>query len=398
VLALIVLASIGLAKIASIERPISDLYMRRYCGGRFRITTELLTFSLAVTRVIVQLQRSEWAVHGADLAADLMKRSGMAGFAIALFTLIGAAMPAGAEIFPSRPVTMMVGFPPGGPTDTLARIVADAMQGPLGQPVVVETLSGASGTIATGRVVHARPDGYTIGIGQWSSHVASPAIYPLDYDILRDLQPISLLAASPLWIIGKEALPPNTVPELIAWMKARPEPTSFGTVGTGSAAHLCGLYFAQKTGSHLQYVPYRGAAPAMQDVIGGQIDLSCLEASSGLAYVQAAKFKAFAVFSEQRWPKSPETPTMIESGIPGATIKFWHALWTTKGTPKESVDRLHAAVMGALATPAVQQRLETIGQVMFPRDQQGPAALAAYHRAEIDKWWPIIKAAGIKAD
>ena len=231
------------------------------------------------------------------MAANLMKRNGIAGFAIALSVLIAAATPAAAEIFPTRPVTMMVGFPPGGPTDTLARIVADAMQGPLGQPVVVETLSGASGTIATGRVAHARPDGYTIGIGQWSSHVASPAIYPLDYDIVRDLQPISLLAASPLWMIGKEALPPKTMPELIAWMKARSEPTSFGTVGTGSAAHLCGLYFAQKTGLHLQYVPYRGAAPAMQDLIGGQIDLSCLEASSGLAYVQAAKFKAFAVFS-----------------------------------------------------------------------------------------------------
>ena len=237
----------------------------------------------------------------------------MAGFAIALSVLIAAVTPAAAEIFPSRPVTLMVGFPPGGPTDTLARIIADAMQGPLGQPVVVETLSGASGTIATGRVVHARPDGYTIGIGQWSSHVASPAIYPLDYNILRDLQPISLLSASPLWIIGKEALPLKTMPELIAWMKARSEPTSFGTVGTGSAAHLCGVYFAQKTGVRLQYVPYRGGGPAMQDLIGGQIDLSCLEASSGLAYVQAAKFKAFAVFSEHRWPKSPETPTMIES-------------------------------------------------------------------------------------
>src|SRR5690242_17297493 len=327
-----------------------------------------------------------------------MRRNGIAGFAGALFALVATAAPAPAEIFPSRPVTMMVGFPPGGPTDTLARIVADAMQGPLGQPVVVETLSGASGTIATGRVVHARPDGYTIGIGQWSSHVASPAIYPLDYDVLRDLQPISLLSASPLWMIGKQALPPKTMPELIAWMKARPEPTSFGNVGTGSAAHLCGLYFAQKAGVNLQYVPYRGAAPAMQDLIGGQIDLSCLEASSGLAYVEAGKFKAYAVMGDQRWPKSPDTPTMIESGISGAVVNFWHALWTTRGTPKDAVDRLDAAAMSALANPAVRQRLETLGQVIFPRDQQGPAALAAYQKAEIDKWWPIIKAAGIKAE
>jgi tripartite-type tricarboxylate transporter receptor subunit TctC len=331
--------------------------------------------------------------------AVTMKRRMMAGMGLAgaLLAVLAGTGPAAAEVFPSRPVTMLVGFPPGGPTDPLARIIADAMQGPLGQPVVVETLSGSSGTIATGRVVHARPDGYTIGIGNWTSHVASPAIYPLDYDILRDLQPISLLSTSPLWIVGKEALPPNTMPELIAWMKARSEPTTFATVGAGSAAHLCGVYFAQKTGLRLQYVPYRGGGPAMQDLIGGQIDLSCLEASSGLAYVQAGKFKAYGVLSEQRWPKSPETPTLIESGIAGATINFWHALWTTRGTPKEAVDRLTAAAESALANPAVQQRLETIGQLIFPRDQQGPAALAVYQKAEIDKWWPIIKAAGIKA-
>ena len=212
---------------------------------------------------------------------------------------------------------MMVGFPPGGPTDTLARILAEAMQPSLGQTIVVETVSGASGTIATGRVVHANPDGYTIGLGNWGSHVGAPALYPLDYDVLKDLQPISLLEASPLWILGKSALPPKTASELITWLKARSEPTTFGTVGAGSAAHLCGLYFQQKTGAKFQYVPYRGAAPAMQDLIGGQIELSCLEASATLPNVQAGKFKAFAVMSEQRWPKSPNTPTMIESGRAG---------------------------------------------------------------------------------
>jgi tripartite-type tricarboxylate transporter receptor subunit TctC len=334
-----------------------------------------------------------------DLMA-VMKRRTMAGMRLAgaLLAVLTSVAVVAAETYPTRPVMMYVGFPPGGPTDTLARILADAMQGPVGQPVVVETLSGAGGTMATGRVAHARPDGYTIGIGQWSSHVAAPAIYPIDYDILRDLQPIALLAASPLWIVGKQALPPKTVTELIAWMKARPEPTTFGIVGTGSAAHLCGVYFAQKTGLHLQYVPYRGAGPAMQDLIGGQIELACLEASSGLGHVQAGRFKAFAVMSEQRWPKSPDTPTLIESGIPGAAVSFWHALWTTKGTPKEAVDRLDAAVMSALANPAAQQRLEALGQVIFPRDQQNPAALAAYHKAEIDKWWPIIKGAGIKGE
>ncbi|MGA9966975.1 MAG: tripartite tricarboxylate transporter substrate-binding protein, partial [Terriglobales bacterium] len=215
---------------------------------------------------------------------------------------------------------------------------------------------------------------------------------------LKDLQPISLLEASPLWILGKSALPPNTASELIAWLKARSEPTTFGTVGAGSAAHLCGIYFQQKTGARFQYVPYRGAGPAMQDLVGGQIDLSCLEASATVANVQAGRLKAFAVMSEQRWPKSPNTPTMIESGVPGLSISFWHGLWTTKGTPKKVVDRLNAAVTNALADPAVRQRLETLGQVIFPRNQQNPTALAAYHKAEIEKWWPIIKTADIKLE
>jgi tripartite-type tricarboxylate transporter receptor subunit TctC len=321
-----------------------------------------------------------------------------ASFAGALFALLLGAVAALADDFPSRPVTLLVGFPPGGPTDALARILADAMRPTLGQSVVVETVSGASGTIAAGRVAHADPDGYTIGIGNWSSHVGSPAIYRLDFDVLRNLQPIALLAASPLWIIGKEAVPPNNAAELIAWVKSRPQPITFGTVGTGSAAQLCGIYFQEKTGAHLQYVPYRGAGPAIQDLIGGQIDLACLEASSTLPSVQAGKMKAFAVLSEQRWAKSPDTPTMIESGVPGLSISFWHGLWTTGGTPKKTVDKLDAAVKAALADPTVRQRLETLGQVIFPTDQQNPKALAAYHKAETEKWWPIIQGAGIKAD
>jgi len=323
-----------------------------------------------------------------------MKRISLVGALVALLALVTGAQ---AQNYPTHPITMMVGFPPGGPTDTLARILGDAMGHTLGQTVVVETVSGASGTIATGRVVHASPDGYTIGIGNWSSHVGSPAVYPLDYDVMKDLQPIALLAASPLWILGKNALPSNTVSELIAWLKARTEPTTFGTVGAGSAGHLCGLFFGQKIGAHFQFVPYRGAAPAMQDLIGGQIDLACLEASATLPNVQAGKYKAFAVMSDQRWPKSPDTPTMVESGVPGLTLSFWHGLWTTKDTPKNVVDRLDTAVMNALADPAVRQRIETLGQVIFPRDKQNPKALAAYQQAEIDKWWPIIKAAGIKA-
>ncbi len=332
-----------------------------------------------------------------NLARLNLARPNLPSLAGMLLALIALAAPAHAETYPSHPVTMLVGYPPGGPTDTLARILAKGMESSLHQTVVVETVSGAAGTIATGRVARAKPDGYTIGIGNWTSHVGAAAIYPLDYDIIKDLQPISLLAASPLWILGKNALPPNNAAELIAWLKAQSQPVTFGTVGAGSAAHLVGLSFGHKIGAHFQFVPYRGAGPAITDLIGGQIDLTCLEASATLPSVQAGKFKAYAVMSEKRWPKSPNTPTMIEAGVPGFSLSFWHGLWTTQGTPKAIVDRLDEAVKVALGDPVMHQRLETLGMVVFPPDQQNPAALAAYHKAEIDTWWPIIKAAGIKA-
>ncbi len=318
--------------------------------------------------------------------------------AIAAFAVLFGTAAAQADTYPSHPITLMVGFPPGGPTDALARLLGKGMEKALHQPIVVETASGASGTISTGRVVHAAPDGYTIGIGNWTSHVGAPAVDPLPYNIETDLQPISLLAASPLLILGKSAIPPKTAPELLAWLKTRSQSTTFGTVGAGSAGHLCGILFAQKTGARFQYVPYHGAAPAFTDLLGGHIDLACLEASASLPYVQAGKFKAFAVMSEQRWAKAPNLPTMVESGAPGLTINFWHGLWTTKGTPADIVNRLDGAVKAALADPAVKDRLTQLGQVIFPADQQNPAALAAYQKAEIAKWWPIIKAAGIRAN
>jgi tripartite-type tricarboxylate transporter receptor subunit TctC len=315
----------------------------------------------------------------------------------AMAVLFGAAA-GSADDYPSRPITMMVGFPPGGPTDALARLVGNGMEKTLHQPIVVETAAGASGTIATARVAHAAPDGYTIGIGNWTSHVGAPAVLQLNYNVQTDLQPISLLAASPLLILGKNAIPPKNAHELIAWLKTRTQPTTFGTVGAGSAGHLCGLLFAQKTGAQFQYVPYHGAAPAITDLLSGQIDLACLEASATWPYAQAGKFKALAVMSEQRWPKAPDLPTMVESGVPGLTISFWHGLWTTKGVSHDVADRLDSAVKTALADPAVKERLLQIGQVVFPADQQSPSALAAYQKAEIAKWWPIIKQAGIKAN
>jgi tripartite-type tricarboxylate transporter receptor subunit TctC len=314
----------------------------------------------------------------------------------AVMAAIFGAGAAAADTYPSHPITLMVGFPPGGPTDALARLLAKGMETALHQTIVVETVSGASGTISTGRVVHAAPDGYTIGIGNWTSHVGSPAIYKLDYDVQKSLQPISLLAYSPLWILGKNAIPPKTATELIAWLKGKKTPTTFGTIGTGSAAQLAAISFADAIGVKFDYVPYRGAGPAIQDLLGGQIELTCLEASATLPYVQAGKFKAFAVVADKRWPKSPDTPTTIEAGAPGVSLPFWHGLWTTEGTPKNIVDQLDGAVKSALAEPAVRDRLTQLGQVIFPADQQNPAALAAYEQAEITKWWPIIKAAGIK--
>jgi tripartite-type tricarboxylate transporter receptor subunit TctC len=323
----------------------------------------------------------------------------MKKFALAvLIALAGGAAAAQAETYPSRPITMVVGFPPGGPTDTLARIVADGMKNSLGQPIVIQNITGAGGTIGTAAVVHANPDGYTIGLGNWTSHVGSPAIYPLQYDVLKDLQPIAFLAAAPLWILGKNDLPPKNVKDLIAWLKSNPNPSTFGTVGAGSGAHMCGFFFAQKTGAKFQYIPYRGAGPAQQDLMAGQIELSCLDGSSTLANVQAGKMRAYAVMSEARWDKSPQTPTMVESGVPGLTVSFWHGLWTTKGTPKAVVDRLDAAVKAALADPTVRQHLDAIGQLIAKPEQQTPAGLAAYHKAEIDKWWPIIKSANIKTE
>ncbi len=316
--------------------------------------------------------------------------------ATALIAALFGAMAAHAQTYPTHPITLLVGFPPGGPTDALARLLAKGMEQALHQSVVVETVSGASGTIATGRVVHAAPDGYTIGIGNWSSNVGSPAIYKLDYDVQKDLQPISLLAYSPLWILGKEAMPPKTAAELIAWLKAKRTPATFGTVGTGSAAQLGAISFAKAIGVKFDYVPYRGAGPAIQDLVGGQIDLSCLEASATLPYVQAGKVKAFAVVDNNRWPKSPETPTLAEAGAPGVSLPFWHGLWAPKGTPKDVVDQLDAAVKSALADPAVSGRIVQLGQVIFPADRQNPAALTKYEAAEVAKWWPIIKAAGIK--
>jgi tripartite-type tricarboxylate transporter receptor subunit TctC len=345
----------------------------------------MLTFSAMRPRVIV-------------LAKARRERMKLTTLAVALAASLGCIASAHGQAYPSRPVTIIVPFPAGGPNDTLARILAERMRTSLGQTVIVENVTGAGASIGVGRAAQAAPDGYTLSIGNWTSHVGAGAMYPVAHDALLELQPVSLLSATPLMIVGKNALPPKDAKELIAWLKANPGKTSAATVGAGSGAHVCLLYFQQKTGTSVQLVPYRGGAPVMQDLIAGQIDLFCAEASQTLSFLRSGTIKAFAVMSKARWPAAPDVPTMDEVGAPGMYISFWNGLWAPKGTPKEVIARLDAAVVEALADPAVRQKLTELGHVIATREEQTPEGLGAFHRAEIEKWWPIIKAANIKPE
>ena len=318
--------------------------------------------------------------------------------AVAVVAASAAAPIAWGEVYPSRPIAIVVPFPAGGPIDTLARIMADRMKVSLGQPVIVENVPGAGGTFGLGRVARATPDGYTASIGDWTSHVASGAIYPIQFDLLRDFEPVSLLTSSPQVIVGKSALPFKDLKDLIAWLKANPDKASAATVGPGSTPHICGIYFQNNTGTRFQLVPYRGGAQAMQDLVGGHVDFMCAEASQTLPHVRGGKMKAYAVLAKSRWTAAPETPTIDEAGVPGLYISSWRGLWVPRGTSKEVIAKLNAAVVDALADPAARQRLFDLGHEIFPREQQTPEALGAHHKAEIGKWWPIIKAADIKVE
>jgi tripartite-type tricarboxylate transporter receptor subunit TctC len=313
--------------------------------------------------------------------------------AAALASIVGAS----AQSYPTKPITLVIGFPPGGPSDTAARIIGEHMKGTLGQPVVVEAITGAGATIAGARVARAAPDGYTIILGNWTSHVGGGAIYPLTYHVMNDFEPISLLPASYLWIIAREDLPANNTKELVAWLKANPQKATAATVGVGSAAHMCLVDFANKTGTSFQYIPYRGGAPAVRDLLGGQVDIGCLEVSQTLPYVAAHKLKPLGVVANKRSPAAPDVPTLAEGGVPNVELIFWQALWAPKGTPKPIIAKLNDAVRKALADPAVRKRFAALGQEIPPPDQQTPEALAKHHKAELEKWWPIMKAAGIGA-
>ena len=301
-----------------------------------------------------------------------------------------------AQTYPARPITMIVPFPPGGLTDVLARIIIDGMRSSLGQPLIIENIGGATGSIGTGRVARAAPDGYTVVEGIWNTHVANGATYALTYDVVKDFEPIILLADSPLLLVVKRTFPANDLKELIDWLKANPDKASLGTIGAGSPGHLLGLLLQQETGTRFGHVAYRGAGPAMQDVVAGQIDGMFSNTATAIAHVRAGSIKGLVVTAKNRLALAPEVPSVDEAGLPGLHFSLWAGLFAPKGTPRPIIDKLNAAAVSTLADPGVRQTLAAQGFEVPPPSQQSPEALRAYQEAEIAKWWPIIKAANIK--
>ena len=320
------------------------------------------------------------------------------GLAIAAGVLSVIPRLAMAQAYPSRPITLVVPYPPGGPTDTIARLVAERMRASLGQPIVIENVSGGGGTIAVTRVARAPGDGYTLSIGHWGSHVVNGAVYTLPFDLLTDLVPVALIADGPQLVVAAKSVPATDIRELTAWLKANPGKGMVGTTGVGGASHLAAILFANTTGTSVQIVPYRGSAPRMQDLLSGQIHLAFDQASSALAQVQSGNLRGYAVTSKTRLTVAPDIPTVDEAGLPGFYMSVWHGIWSSKGTPRDVILKLNAAVVDALADPTVRQRLTELAQELPARERQTPEALGAYQKAEIEKWWPIVRAAGIKVE
>jgi tripartite-type tricarboxylate transporter receptor subunit TctC len=318
------------------------------------------------------------------------------GLAVAILACTRVAL---AQPYPSHPVTFIVPFGAGGPVDTLARSLSEAMRTSLGQSIIIENVTGASGTIGVGRAVRAAPDGYTVSIGNWPSHVVNGAIYTLPYDVLRDFEPVARLPSNPYVVVARKDLAAANLSELIAWLKANPDKATQGTAGPGSGQHVSGVYFQNVTGTRFQFVPYRaGSSEIMRDLVAGHIDLTFDQAITALPHVRNGAVKAYAVTSGKRLAAAPDIPTVDEAGAPGVYISTWYGLWVPKGTPPDAIRKLTAAAMDALADAAVRERLSGLGQEIPPREQQTAEALAAHHKAEIEKWWPLIKAANIKAE
>lgn len=318
--------------------------------------------------------------------------------AVAAFLAGSCWAAAGAEPYPSRPVTLNVPYAAGGPLDVVMRVVAEGLRASLGQPIVIENVTGAGGSIGVGRVARAAPDGYTVSAGNWSTHVANGAIYPLPYDLRTAFEPVSLIPFEDNVIIARQSFPANTLAELIAWLTLNPGKALAGTSGLGGPSYMAAAFFQMRTGTTFSLVPYRGAGPALQDLVAGQLDIMSTAPAIALPHVRAGTVKALAVFARERMKVAPDIPTSDEAGLPGFYFSVWSGLWVPKGTPQEVIDRLTRAVRDAVADPAVRQRLAELSIETPPPDELGPEHLRALHQAEIDKWWPIIKAAGIKGE
>jgi len=323
-----------------------------------------------------------------------MRRSILAAF-IALLISGGSAF---AEKFPSHPITIIVPFSAGGPSDAMMRIMAERMKVTLGEPLLIENVTGAGGSLGVGRTVRSPPDGYTVGFGHLGTNVANGVIYKLGYDLVTDLEPVVLLPSNPMIIVSKNAVPAKSLGELLAWLKARPTPATAGTAGAGSGSHIGALYFESVTGIKLQYVPYRGTAPALTDLVAGQIDLIVDQTSNSISQVRAGAIRAYAVTDTKRVESVPDIPTTDEAGLAGFHMTLWSGLWVPKNTPKDIVAKLNAAAIDALNDPAVRKQLENLGLQMPPRDRLSPEALGSWQKAEIAKWWPMLKAANVKVD
>jgi tripartite-type tricarboxylate transporter receptor subunit TctC len=317
---------------------------------------------------------------------------------LAVLATLALSGNARADNFPSRPVTIVVPFSAGGPSDAMARILAERMKVTLGEAVLVENVTGAGGSIGVGRALRSAPDGYTVSFGHLGTHVANGAIYKLSYDLVADLEPVALLPSNPMIIVSKNAVPAKSLKELLDWLKARPAPATAGTAGAGSGSHIAGLYFENITGIKLQYVPYRGTGPAMNDLVAGQIDMIVDQTSNSIGQVRAGNIRAYAITDAKRVESAADIPTVDEAGLPGFHMTLWSGMWVPKGTPPDIVAKLNAAAVDALNDPAVRKQLENLGLQMPPKDKLSPQALGDWQKAEIAKWWPMIKAANVKVD
>jgi tripartite-type tricarboxylate transporter receptor subunit TctC len=317
---------------------------------------------------------------------------------VAAFVALLSATTARADNFPSRPITVIVPFAAGGPSDALTRIVVQRMRNALGETLLIENATGAGGSIGIGRLSRAAPDGYTIAFGNLGTHVANGVIYKLGYDVVTDFTPIVLLPSNPMIVVSKNTVPAKSLGELIAWLKAKPAPATAGTAGAGSGSHIAGLYFESVAGIRLEYVPYRGTGLAMNDLVAGQIDVIIDQMSNSIAQVRAGTIRAYAVSGEARAETAPDVPSADEAGLSGFHMSLWSGLWAPKGTPKEIIAKLNRAAVEAMSDPEVRKQMENLGLQMPPSDQLTSDALGAIQKAEIAKWWPLLKAAGVRGE